>query len=247
MAVSKKKISKKKGIAKRANTSMSAAAIKEQLQNEAAGIQSQIGAPDTKAIRIKDKVFTLPDGTVIQDSLDVVIIDFVSRNNFYEGKWDPKNPEPPVCFAIDKSANALVPSPNSADLQVKKGEDCTACAMNQWGSDGDGKACKNTRLLAVVLPDAEEPEVYTLSVPPTAIKGYDGYVGSVAKLYQLPPIGVRTTITFHQEKNYPLPLFSNPVPNEDIQEHFGFREEAETLLFVEPEAPAPAPKKKGRR
>jgi len=243
----KKKISKKKGIAKRANTSMSVAAIKEQLQNEAAGISSQIGAPDTKSIRIKDKVFTLPDGTVVQDSLEVVIVDFLSRNNFYEGKWDPKNPESPVCYAIDKSANALVPSPNSSDMQVKKGQDCSECAMNQWGSDGDGKACKNTRLLAVILPDAEELVVYTMSVPPTAIKGFDGYVGSVAKLYQLPPIGVRTTITFHQEKNYPLPLFSNPIPNEDIQEHFGFREEADTLLNVEPEAPAAPTKKKGRR
>ena len=242
----KKKVSKKKGIAKRANTSMSAAAIKEQLQNEAAGIQDQIGAPATNSIKIRDKVFTLPDGTVVQDSLEVVIIDFLSRNNYYEGKWDPKNPEPPVCFAIDKSAKALVPSENSAEMQVKKGKTCDECPMNEWGSDGDGKACKNTRLLAVVLPDAEEPEVYTLSVPPTAIKGFDGYVGSVAKLYQLPPIGVRTTITFHQEKNYPLPLFSNPIPNEDIEEHFAFRADAETILFVEPEAPAPK-KKPARR
>lgn len=242
----KKKAKKKTSMTKRANTSMSAAAIQEQLQNEAAGISNQIGALDTKSIRIKDKVFTMPDGTVVQDSLDIVIVDFLSRNNFYEGKWDPKNPAPPVCYAIDKSAKALVPNENSTDMQVKKGETCDDCSMNQWGSDGDGKACKNTRLLAIILPDDEELQVYTLSVPPTAIKGFDGYVGSVAKLYNLPPIGVRTTITFHQEKSYPLPLFSNPIPNEDIEEHFGFRNDAETLLNVEPEAPA-APAKKKRR
>lgn len=246
---SKKKVSSKKGIAKRPSTGMSIAAIKEQLQEEASNIQNQIGAPATQAIKIRDKVFTMPDGTVVQDSLDIVIIDFVSRNNFYEGKWDPNNIEAPACFAIDKSANALVPSVNSPDMQVKKGQSCSECAMNQWGSDGEGKACKNTRLLAVVLPDADDVQVYTLSVPPTAIKGFDGYVGSVAKLFNLPPIGVRTTVTFHQEKTYPLPLFSNPEPNEAIEAHFAYRPDALAMLMVEPEvttAAAPT-KKKGRR
>ena len=231
----KKKVTKKKttAVAKRATTDV--ATIQQQLQDEAAGIQGQIGAPSTKAIRLTDKVFTMPDGTVIQDELEVVIVDFISQNKLYEGKYDPKNPEPPVCYAIGKVVNSMVPSPNSQDMQVSKGESCAECPMNQWGSDGDGKACKNTRVLAVVLPDAEETEVYTISVPPTGIKGFDGYVGSIAKLYNLPPIGVKTTISFHPEKTYPLPLFGNPVPNEQLQEHFAFRAEAETLLTVEPE------------
>ena len=56
---------KKKGIAKRKTTAV--ADIQKQLQAEAGGIQDQIGKPATNAIKIRDKVFTLPDGTVIQD------------------------------------------------------------------------------------------------------------------------------------------------------------------------------------
>lgn len=242
----KKKVSKKKtGMAKRANTNI--VDIKKQLQAEAAGISDNIGSPETNAIKIKDKVFTMPDGTIIQDSLDVVVVDFVSRNNYYEGKWDPKNPEPPACYAIGKVVKALVPSKQAADVQVRGGKSCDECPMNQWGSDGDGKACKNTRLIAVVLPDDAEKKLYTMSIPPTAIKSFDGFVGSVAKLFELPPIGVVATITFHQDKSYPLPLFGDVRPNEHIQDDFAFRPDAETMLMAEVDYPPSEGKKKTRR
>lgn len=231
MAARKKKTT---AVAKRGNTSP--ADIQEQLQTEVAGIQDQIGAPASNAISIRDKVFTLPDGSVINSALEVVIVDFLSRNNFYESKWDPKNPQPPSCFAIGKVVKSLAPSPNSPHMQVKPGQTCEECPMNVFGSDGDGKACKNTRLLAVLPVDAgEDDPIMTLSVPPTAVRAFDGYVGQVAKLFGTPPIGVVTTIDFHPDKSFPMPIFGHPQPNPNLEGHFARRSEAEVLLTAEPD------------
>lgn len=231
-----------KSIARKSGSAL--ADIRKQLQEEAEKIKEQIGAPPTNAISTRDKVFTLPDGTVLRDSIDVVILDFVSANYFYEGKWDPKNPQPPVCWAIGRNPHNLIPSDHAPQKQA---ESCSDCPMNEFGSDGDGKACKNTRRLAVMLADeGEESPIYTLSVPPTAIKGYDGYVAQIARLYQVPPFGVVTQITFHPERSYALPLFGNPRPVEDLEFYMQKRQEAEVILFAEPEVTAseePAPKK----
>lgn len=233
MAASKKKTA----VAKRGNTTP--ANIQQQLQTEVAGIQDQIGAPASNAISIRDKVFTLPDGSVINSAMEVVILDFISRNNFYESKWDPKNPQPPACFAISKVVKTLAPSPNSPHMQVSPGQTCEECPMNQFGSDGDGKACKNTRLLAVLPVDAADDDpIMTLSVPPTAVRAFDGYVGQVAKLFGTPPIGVVTTIDFHPDKSFPMPIFGHPEPNPNLEAHFARRPEADVLLTAEPDTSA---------
>lgn len=241
----KKRTAKKKAVAKR--PTMDVATIQQQMQNEVANIQDQIGTPASNSIKIRDKVFTLPNGQIIQGPIKAVIVDFISRNMHYEGKWDPKNPVPPTCFAINKVVSAMTPSDNSPDKQA---DNCAECPMNQFGSDGDGKACKNTRLLALVLPDLDgddEGKLYTMSVPPTAIKGFDAYVNSVAKLYNVPPVGVVTKIGFHPEKSYPMPIFSDPEPNSQLQEHFVLRDEAEIMLTAEPDVSGAAPKPARRK
>lgn len=240
----------KKAVAKRASTNV--AAIREQLAAEAASIQDNIGAPASNAISIRDKVFTLPDGTIMDAPIQLVILDFNSQNKLYEGKWDPKNPQPPVCFAISKSVKGMTPSQNSPEMQVKAGQSCDDCPMNVYGSDGDGKACKNTRVLAVVLPDSKPDDpIMTLSVPPTAIRAFDGYVSSVAKLFQMPPIGVVTTVDFHPEKSYPMPIFGHPEANENLANHLSRRDEAQPLLYAEPDVSgatsSATPKKKATR
>lgn len=222
--------------------------VQEQLAQEAASIQSQIGAPSTNAISTKEKVFTLPDGTVLEGPIDLVILDFNSQNKFYEGKYDPKNPTPPACWALGKSPKGMTPSQNATDPQHT---DCDSCPMNQFGSDGDGKACKNTRVLAVLPVDAEpDDEIMTLSVPPTAIKGFDAYVAQVAKMFNTPPIGVVTTIGFHPEKSYPSLIFGKPQANPNLTTHFARRAECEVLLNAEPDVSgveaAPAKKTTGR-
>jgi len=237
-----------KGVAVRKKTNIATA--KAALAAEAATIQDQIGAPATNAISTRDKVFTFPDGMALQSPMDVVILDFCSQNKYYPGAYDPKNIQAPDCFAISKSAKGLIPSKNSTDIQNKA---CDECPMNEFGSAGNGKACKNTRLLTVMrLPDTGDETIYTLSVSPTAIRAFDGYVASVAKLFQTPPIGVITTIGFSSETSYPMLTFGsgNIEANPNLDVHLSRREECAALLEAEPDtsgAEAAKPKTKKRK
>jgi hypothetical protein len=226
------------------------ALIDAELAAEAAEIAESIGKPSSNIINIQDKVFKLPDGQILQEPLDVIIIDHISKNFFYEGAWDPKNPEGPVCWAINRKLSDLAPAA-SAPLPQTKG-DCEKCPMNEWGSDGDGKACKNTRALAVLLPNiGDGKQLYTLNVSPTAIKSFDGYVNGVLKLFKAPPIKVLTEITFHPDKRWAYPVFGDPRPNEHYAEHMARRPEARAMLEVEPKAGEPKdaakPKARGRK
>lgn len=236
------------GLAKKASK-QDIANIQQQLAAEAAGISDNIGAPSSNSISVKDKVFTFPGGEVVQGPLDLVIVDFIASNKFYEGKYNEKDPQPPVCWAFNKVVSELRPSENATEIQSE--DDCASCPLSQWGSDGDGKACKEGRVLAVLPVDAtDEDQIMTLNVSPTAIKGFDAYVASVAKLFNTPPIGVITTIDFHPEKSYPFLLFGNPQPNERVVEFMHRRPEALELISIEPtpkEEVAPAPKKATRK
>ena len=227
-------------------TAKELANIDAELAAEAADIADSIGTPSSNVINIQDKVFKLPDGQIIQEPLDVIIIDHISKNFFYEGAWDPKNPEGPICWAINRKLNDLAPSKTVPQAQSKG--TCEKCVMNEWGSDGDGKACKNTRALAVLLPNiGEGTQLYTLNVSPTAIKSFDGYVNAIVKMYKSAPIKVITEITFHPDKRWAYPVFGNPKANEHYAEHVARRSEARTMLEVEPKAGEPKSKSKGKK
>ncbi len=205
--------------------------VAKQLAAEAESIADAIGAPDTRAIKVNDKVFKLPNGQIIQSPLSIVIIDFISTNKFYANPYREGEVTAPVCFAMNKTVALLAPSNNSEKKQAKT---CAVCPLNEFGSAGAGKACKNMRLLAVTLPETTDNSLYTLAVSPTAIKAFDGYIGSVAKAFKAPPVRVITEVMFHPEKTYPSLLFGNPQPNKQFAEDFARREEANTLLAIEP-------------
>lgn len=212
--------------------------ISEAIKAQAAAMNDRIAPPSGNKIKLAPNQITLPDGSKSPGPIEAVIVDFVSRNMFYEGAYDPNNIVPPVCFAIGNNPKTLVPSPNSTNRQA---ESCDKCPMNAFGSNGAGKACKNERLLAL-LPapvDGEEPSaddpLWLLSVSPTALKGFDGYVGNVARTFETPPVGVVTTISLDETKTYASPLFGEPAPNPHIAAHFARQGEARELLNVEPD------------
>lgn len=229
-------------------------AIQEQLRQEAAGIQNRLGAPGGDVIQVtQDKHFKMPDGTKHPGPLTAVIVDFVSGNFFYEGMFDPNNITPPACFALGVSPTTLSPSDNSP---VKQASECASCPMNQFGSDGKGKACKNTRLIALLPVDADDDTpLQILKVSPTAIKAFDAYIASVARATGMPPIGVTTDIYFDDKVSYASLRFGNPQQNVGLEAMIGRREEARKRLLTEPDtsaydAPVKAPPSKkpvGRR
>lgn len=246
-------------VAVRKPSAGSVVSITEALKAQAEGMGSRVAPPSGNGIRItQDKHFQLPDGTKTPGPLELVIVDFVTQHRFYESAYDPKNIVPPGCFAIGVNPKDMAPSDSSPN---KQSTDCQSCPMNAFGSNGTGKACANNRLLAVLPPDADEnTPIWTLSVSPTALKGFDGYVQSVVRAFGMPPIGVVTTVSFDETVTYAKLVFSEPKPNPLLNDMFARQGEAKELLMVEPDvsgyvapgratkpAAKPAAKAAGRR
>lgn len=212
------------------------ATIQEALKAQAAEISERTQPATGNKIQLSNsKTFELPDGTKTDGPLELVIVDFVSKNMFYTSDYDPKEITPPACFAIGIKPTQLAPSNNSP---VKQSAECSGCPMNQFGTDkrGTGKACKNTRWLAVLPPDADEnTPIWFLSVSPTALKGFDGYVSSIARQFNMPPISVVTSVSFDQNADYAKLVFGDPQPNENLAVHFARQVEARELLMQEPD------------
>jgi hypothetical protein len=222
--------------------------LRAQLAAQAAAMNERTAPATGISIRTAGKKFAFPDGRKDDGPVEMVVIDFVARNEFYESDFDKDNIVPPACFAIGTAPSKLVASDNSPQKQC---EDCASCPMNAFGSKGKGKACSNTRMLAVVEPgsDADAP-IYLLKVSPTGLKSFDGFVQSTSRTFQLPPVGVVVTVAFDDNEDYPKLVFSDAKPNEDLEAHFARQEEARTLLNAEPDVSgyeAPKPKAaKGR-
>jgi hypothetical protein len=223
-------------VAVKKNTGVvSVADIMTKMQEMLAADAQKIAPSGGNAIRVtQDKQFLLPDGSKTPGPLEVVIVDFTSMNTFYENDFDKNNIVPPNCFSIGNIPTRMVPSANSPDKQC---DDCNNCPMAAWGSGKNGgKACKNSRVLAVLPPDAtSDTPLWILKTSPTAIKDFDGYVKNVQRMFGVPPVGVVTTIGFDDSQTYARLTFGDPVPNENVGVHLDRVDEAQEMLAVEPD------------
>ena len=228
-------------------SSSSIVSIQDALRAQAAGMAERTAPASGISIRVgQDKQFTLPDGSKTPGPLHLVIVDFVARNEFYEGAYDPNNIAPPVCIAIGSNPQALIPMEASPALQS---DSCASCPMNVFGSAGTGKACKNTRMLAVLPPDGDaDTPLWLLKLSPTALKGFDGYVSNIARTFQMPPVGVVTEVSLDPNSTYASLRFGDPQPNNELAVHFARQDEARELLAREPDlTPRAAPAKPAAR
>lgn len=174
--------------------------LEEQFANEVAELQKRISAPSGDRISVTQaKTFKLPNGLEV-DEIECVIVDFIAANYYYSKQFDRNNIIPPECFAMGLEPAGLVPSDNSPDKQC---EACAGCWANQFKSapNGRGKACSNTRLLAVLPLDATMDSVpMVLKVSSTGLKSFDGHVATVAQKYGVPIRGVSTKITMSDDE-----------------------------------------------
>jgi hypothetical protein len=227
---------------------------REMLQQETTDISKRISAASGDRIRIQNnRVFVTPDGNE-GETLEGVVIEFVSSNMFYDSAFDRENPAPPACFAIGPEPATLAPSPNSPN---KQSESCASCPNNAFGSAGKGKACKNTRLVGFIPasafddPDGEIP-VWVLSVPPTSVTPFDKFVRGVLNKYRLPPTGVITQITLDNSAQYASPRFTaiRALEDSELEVIMPVRDLAIERLTAEPDVSGytpPKPTARGRR
>ena len=202
---------------KKTSTALATLDYSDELANIAKRLQS---AGTADRIRTSNaKVFILPDKSE-HEELDCIIVDFIAYNRYYPGVFDEDNIVPPDCFALGLEPTTLVPSDNSPDKQC---ESCAGCWANQFKSAANkkGKACGNTRIIAVLLPppgglgindDPADLPLYTLTVSPTAITAFDEHVGKVVRTFQKPIRTVITRLSFAQDSKWPSVRFSVVSP-----------------------------------
>lgn len=226
--------------------------IQSTLDKELLVIRERLSSGPGAKIRNKgNQNFVLPDSVEVPE-LEVVIIDFVSVNSYFDRIYSDRDDAPkiPACYAVGYEPATLAPSVNAP---AKQSEACKTCPQNQFGSapNGKAKACKNMRVLAVMpanVSDFEKAPIYTLSVPPGSLSYFDKYVSNLASRAKRTPISVVTRVSLDKQTAYFSPRFDvlSPVADEDISKYFGFREEARKILTATPDFAGYEPPKKGR-
>ncbi len=205
--------------------------IQEQIKADLAKVKSRVEPPSGFIISTKGKTFTLPDGRQDDGPIRCVILDWVTENIFFEGMFDPKNIQPPTCFALGREVAELAPSDKSPDKQHNT---CHGCKQNEWGSRGKGKACKNTRRLLIVEATADEhTQPYIIRVSPTGLKHFDKYINTLADMGKH-PIEAVTEIAFDEAEAYPSLRFSASGVADNVELMWSLKERGQEILFQEP-------------
>lgn len=208
------------------------AAIKKQLADDAKEISKRIAAGAAFIKCTQDKKFKLPDGSENAGPLSCVVLDFIAANYFFDRPYRAGEVVPPSCFSISLDPKHMAPHDTSP---AKEAENCQDCPNNVFGSAGAGKACGNTRLLAVVAQGEKEPTIYLLKVSATGVKPFDNYVQTIKSQFNTVPLAMVTDIYFEPTLKYGSLRFGNPRPNPQLQEHFALRARARDILLTPPD------------
>lgn len=134
-----------------------------------------------KFISFKGGNMTYNGEEIPNSELDCVIVGWTHHNAYYDPdeRYDPKNPQTPICYAFGDDEDLMEPHDASKEKQCGS---CAECPFNQYESakTGKGKACKNTFRLALIssadLDDIANAEVVYASIPPMSLKNFSNYL-----------------------------------------------------------------------
>lgn len=189
----------------------------EMFAEEAAKYAKNEKPTQGKFISIRGGVMSYEQEAFPGNCIYCVILHSVHTNILYDGPFDPENPTSPICYAIAEEEEGICPHP---DVEHPQNAACKGCRKNEWGTadKGKGKACGNTRRLAVIMAgdfnpkteeftpyreveDFEDAEIAFLKVPVTSVKEYGSFVHSVNATLKRPPWGIVTKISLEPNKN----------------------------------------------
>ena len=219
-------------------------------------------------------------GAVLAQGAPIIILDQIPANLYYAGSYDPNNPAPPDCYALgrfDAEGNVVGVDTWDGRTELAPHKDCTSrahtdcatCPFNQFSSakQGKGKACQNTRRLAVIQAGTMQAngkfEAFTkpeqidtsvlayVKVPVTSVKTLSKVTMDTAKVLGRPMWSMFTLLRSVQNPSGGLPAFVQQydtlaeIPNALMEAVYKRHQEAvEDITFAfAPAAPkAEAPK-----
>lgn len=193
-----------------------------------------------KRISIKGGVFRMiANGEEVATNEDramnIVIVKAAAHNGraYYEATYKEGENSAPVCW----SADGIKPA---AEAPKRQCESCAKCEQNIKGSgQGDSRACRFSRKLAVVLDGDLDGDVYELSLPATSIfpdpeggkMPLNAYVKALAA-HNVPVTAVVTEMRFDTKSPTPK-LFFAPVRPLEESEWLVCKEQGETTEALE--------------
>lgn len=188
------------------------ARLAELAQTSAVAEESAIGGG--AFLSTKNARLSFGGANVPGDKMNVVIIDSILENVYYDVPFDANNPASPVCYAFGRDDKTIAPHEKSPEPQH---DQCKGCPMNEFGSAerGKGKACSNVRRLALIpeagLDDVEGTEVAYLKVPVMSVKNWAGYVNQLATTIKRPPLAMITEISVVPDDKSQFRVLFRPV------------------------------------
>lgn len=202
---------------------------KDQMASEAKALAKSF-RPSTTQISTKSGIMSYMGQAVPGNKLDVIILATIHENNYFEGKYDPKNPRNPVCFAFGKPQPDGSKPPMEPPVEVKEparqANSCDACEWSKWNSDpdsvsGKGKRCKELYKLGLIPVGGDGSEMALLRIPVTSRKNYEVYVQTINAMSQRPPWGVVTTVAIkpHMKNQFEVTFeLKEVLPDERLAE-----------------------------
>jgi hypothetical protein len=139
-------------------------------------------------VRLADHGFTAVNGDMVKhvgeinpdtgtQCMECIVLDVAPYSGtakvYYVDPFTDESKAAPDCGSDDGIR------PNQGEN--RQAESCAACIMNTWGSSGKGKACKDKKWLAVLLPEKiDKTTVFRLDVPAASVGRFADYVEAVA-------------------------------------------------------------------
>ena len=200
-------------------------------------------APKGGFLSFKGGNISYDDQLIPGNTMDVIVVDFLLENGIFRDKYNANKPASPMCYAIGRDEESLKPH---QDCEEPQHTDCETCPNNEWGSDpegGRGKACKNTRRIAMIPADCLKNGVEGIrkagtvmcKLPVMSVKNFSTFINQCTKAMELPPFGV---VVRMNTKPHPTSLFQvnwtilNSIENQEYMEAlYNKHVAAEKMLF----------------
>lgn len=183
------------------------------------------GSSDARRISVRGNIFRLTVGgqEVAKNedrAMNIIIAAAAPKTSrqYYGGTYQEGVVSSPDCW----SADGETPSPS---IESPKNHNCATCSMNIAGSgQGNGRACRYTHRLAVLLENDMHGDVYELSLAATSLfgKGENGKMPLFQYAKQLAGHGMNVTdvvteLRFDTDSATPKMVFRAVRPLEEAE------------------------------
>lgn len=118
------------------------------------------------------QLFEFPDGMTAKEFPGIILHTYKSNLWWKKSFEESGGGEMPDCWAIERiRGQKMIPDSSCSMIQS---DACFNCQMNQFGSNNEGKACKNRRNVFIFVEGYFVP--LWLQLAATSIKDFDRYI-----------------------------------------------------------------------